>query len=252
LALLQALLSYNNPMKLSLNKLKLKQDIDRFEVLHWGVFFFLLLGGLYQTLSSGAWFYFLFQVVFFSLYFFFLRKLLRGLYYSFWTFTGFLSLFLIFKIFTSSFWEFSFFSFLTSLALLFTEAYLLWTPIFYPVVSWWEYDFRYRDDLKVKVTIDGETVDGRLTDLRRGAGCVAVFKEVKIGKEVLIEPFESFQEVSFKAEVMSKRQYSLGRPHNYGVKFEVENDEALFNQFCMFWKNERRAKLLKKFKNEEG
>jgi hypothetical protein len=239
-------------MKLSLNKLKLKQDIDRFEVLHWGVFFFLLLGALYQCVSHGGWFLFLIQVCFFTFFFFFLRKLLRDLYYSFWTFTGLLAIFLVFKIVRVDFWEFSFFSYLTSLSLLATEAYLLWTPIFYPMISWWEYDFRYRDDLRVKVTIDDETFDGRLTDLRRQAGCVAIFKEIEIGKEILIEPFDSFQEVSFTAEVMSKRQYSLGRPYNYGVKFDIEQNEALFNQFCLFWKNERQDKLLKKFKNEES
>ncbi len=237
-------------MKLSLNKLKLRQEIDRFEALHWGVFFFLLLGGLYQSISHGGWLTFLIQATFLLFFFFFLRKLLRGLYYSYWTFTGFLGVFIIVQISQASFWEFSFFSYLTSLALLVSEAYLLWSPIFYPIVSWWEYDFRYRDDLKVRVSVDDITFDGRLTDLRRDAGCVAIFKELEIGKEIIIEPLHTFKEVSFKAEIMSKRQYSLGRPHNYGVKFQTENNKALFDKFCIFWKKERKEKLSKKFKNE--
>ena len=233
-------------MKLSLNKLKLKQDIDRFEVLHWGVFFFLLLGALYQCVSHGGWFLFLIQVCFFTFFFFFLRKLLRDLYYSFWTFTGLLAIFLVFKIVRVDFWEFSFFSYLTSLSLLATEAYLLWTPIFYPMISWWEYDFRYRNDLKVKAIVDAQEIEGRLTDLRKGAGCISLFKELKVGEYVHIELEDG---KSFKVEIMSKRYYSLGRPLSYGVRFELveESEKQEFRLFSKFWRNSRKQKRKEKF-----
>jgi ribosomal protein S1 len=65
--------------------------------------------------------------------------------------------------------------------------YFLSSPIYYPRVSWWEYDFRYRDDLKIEVKSFEDVIDARLTDLRRQAGCVAIFEELKIGQEIKVQ-----------------------------------------------------------------
>lgn len=239
-------------VKLDINKLKLKQEIDRTEVLHWGVFFFLLLGFYYEATRDSAWFSFLGAIIVSSSFFYLLHRLLKRLYYSFWTFVGLLTLFLLLKIFSQPFFSMSFVAYGTSLILLGLLSYSLWTPIFYPIVSWWEYDFRYRDDLKIKVDNQGEKSDGRLTDLRRGAGCVASFKDFKLGDTFIIEPFDDIQDMRFKVEVMSKRKYSVGRPFNYGVRFLLEehSSQSLFTNFVKFWKNERKIKLKKKFKNE--
>lgn len=239
-------------MKLIINKLKLKQEIDRTEVLHWGIFFFLILGFFYEAARESTWFSLVWAVVFSSGYFFLIFRLLKRLYYSFWTFVGILAMFLVFKLFGQPIFSMSFVAYGTSMALLGILAYSLWTPIFYPVVSWWEYDFRYRDDLKIKVEKDDEKSDGRLTDLRRQAGCVASFKDFNLGEILTIEPFDDLKTMRFKVEVMSKRKYSVGRPFNYGVRFILDNnsDTSLFYSFVKFWKSERKLKLKKKFKNE--
>lgn len=243
---------YNDGVKLDINKLKLKQEIDRTEVLHWGVFFFLLLGFFYEASRNSEWFSFIGATLFSSFFFYVLHRLFKRLYYSFWTFAGITALFLLIKIFSQPFFSMSFVAYATSLLLLGLLSYSLWTPIFYPIVSWWEYDFRYRDDLKIKVIYDEDKSDGRLTDLRRGAGCVASFKDFKLGDTFVIEPFDDLKDMKFKVEVMSKRKYSIGRPFNYGVKFLLEDSSAqsLFTNFVKFWKNERKIKLKKKFKNE--
>jgi len=240
-------------MKLSLNYLKLKQEIDRHEVLTWGIFFFLFLGFFYEAMESGAWFTLILNVAFFTIYLTFLKKLLKRLFYSFWTFLGLLGFFIILKAFDQSLFSLSFFSFIASGFLVGLQAYSLWTPIFYPVVSWWEYDFRYRDDLKITVKKDEVSLEGRLTDLRRQAGCVALFKELALGEIITIEPFGELTNMQFKAEIMSRRKYSFGRPFNYGVKFILDenSDDAVFKSFVAFWKSERKLKQKKKFKSEE-
>jgi hypothetical protein len=239
-------------VKLLINRLKLKQEIDRTEVLHWGIFFFLVLGFFYEATRESAWLALVGALIVSSGYFYLLSRLLKRLYYSFWTFVGLLAVFLLFKVFGQPFFSMSFVAYLTSLILLGILSYSLWTPIFYPIVSWWEYDFRYRDDLKIKVEFKDEKSDGRLTDLRRQAGCVASFKDFKLGEVLTIEPFDELKTMRFKVEIMSKRKYSVGRPYNYGVRFllEKDGDTSLFQNFVKFWKNERKLKLKKKFKNE--
>ncbi len=239
-------------MKLLINRLKLKQEIDRTEVLHWGIFFFLVLGFFYEAARESTWLSLIGALFVSSGYFYLLFRLLKRLYYSFWTFVGILALFLVLKIFGQPFFSMSFVAYLTSLVLLGILSYSLWSPIFYPIVSWWEYDFRYRDDLKIKVEFEDEKSDGRLTDLRRQAGCVASFKDFKLGEVLTIEPFDELKAMRFKVEIMSKRKYSVGRPFNYGVRFllEKDGDTSLFHNFVKFWKNERKLKLKKKFKNE--
>jgi hypothetical protein len=241
-------------MKLDLNKLKLKQEIDRNEVLVWGSLIFAILGFFYEASRENTWFSFVFASGAVSVYFYFLSRLQRRLYYSFWSFFGILCFYLLYKVLTQPIFSMESVAFISSLILLGIMAYSLWSPIFYPIVSWWEYDFRYRDDLRVKVIANDEKSDGRLTDLRKGAGCIASFKTFKVGDEIEIEPFEDLDSVRFRVEIMSKRKYSLGRPFNYGVRFVLDggSDNHLFKNFVRFWKNERKLKMKKKFKNESA
>lgn len=243
---------YNNSVKLDLNKLKLKQEIDRNEVLVWGALIFVVLGFFYECSKDHRWFSFIFSSGAMAGFFFFLNRLQRRLYYSFWTFFLLLNLYLVYKVFSQDLFSMESAAFAASLALLSIMAYSLWSPIFYPIVSWWEYDFRYRDDLKIQVLFSEDRSEGRLTDLRKGAGCIASFKAFKVGDELEIEPFEDLDSVRFKVEIMSKRRYSLGRPYNYGVRFVLDegSDNHLYKNFVRFWKNERKLKIKKKFKNE--
>ena len=155
-------------------------------------------------------------------------------------------IFLLIKLLSVPLLSFSFVLYLLALLLLALESNELWTPIYYSIVSWWEYDFRYRDDDKVKVITDGEKLEARLTDLRKGAGCVVLFKEVKVGDFFHVELSE---ERVFKVEVMSKRYYSLGRPLSYGVRFHLTNDDekAKFRLYTSMWRKRRKIKRKAKF-----
>ncbi len=79
--------------------------------------------------------------------------------------------------------------FCMSAVLLGIEMYKLYGPIYYPLVNWWEYDFRFRSDVKVLVSLpDQAMVEGRLTDLRRKAGCVVLFDEMHVGDTLALRP----------------------------------------------------------------
>lgn len=135
----------------------------------------------------------------------------------------------------------------------------MWTlhdPIYYPIVSWWEYDFRYRDDVKVSVgTLVKEereksnVMEGRITDIRRKAACLALFEELEIGEEVEVVTKEHEVPSTFKLKIMSKRETSIGRPFHYGARFILSNDSerSEYERFLDFWKNERRDKIKQKF-----
>jgi hypothetical protein len=147
--------------------------------------------------------------------------------------------------------------YLTGLSLLGVEVYILSSPIYYPRVMWWEYDFRYRTDLKVDIFSEAtEKSESRITDLRRNAGCIASFEEIKPGTIIKVESPRYFKGI-LEVEIISKRIYSLGRPFSYGVKFCLNNPEEVsaYNDLLNFWKNEsierRQRKFTPKITNEK-
>ena len=127
--------------------------------------------------------------------------------------------------------------------------YILSSPIYYPRVSWWEYDFRYRDDLRIKVKSNESEFDARLTDLRRYAGCVALFEEVKMGDEIMVTAKVEDISVNLRGQVMSKRRDLIGRPLIYGVKFKFDSrsNRKRYLELVRLWKIEKNSKRKLKF-----
>ncbi|MGZ3807061.1 MAG: hypothetical protein ACXVCE_03175, partial [Bacteriovorax sp.] len=116
---------------------------------------------------------------------------------------------------------------------------------------WWEYDFRYRDDLKITVKAHETEYDARLTDLRRYAGCVALFEELKLGDEIVINAKVEDVSVSLRGNVMSKRKDLIGRPLIYGVqlKFDSRGNKKRYIELVRLWKREKNNKRKLKFSN---
>jgi hypothetical protein len=107
------------------------------------------------------------------------------------------------------------------------EMIILFSPIYFPIVSWWNYDFRFRHDLKIQVrNVESVEKIARLSDLRRGAGCVSSFEDYAIGSDITLVVKLAGREFELEAEIFSRRQYSLGRPFIYGVKVNLETDIA--------------------------
>ena len=190
--------------------------------------------------------------VFYNLY----NKTLKMLYYSYWTFSFFALLNILNCLFEYYFFtngENLFFLHLIALIIFCTQCYLLLSPVFYPQVRWWEYDFRYRGDLKVAIKHKNQVYPGRLTDLRRGAGCVIAFDHINIGEKVSFEIISLAKKLNLEAEIFSKREYTPGRGLHYGVKFRFPSfdDKKRFDQFSKYWKLYRGAKIRAKFQQLE-
>jgi hypothetical protein len=127
--------------------------------------------------------------------------------------------------------------------------YILSSPIYYPRVSWWEYDFRYRDDLRIKVKSGESEYEARLTDLRRYAGCVGLFEELKLGDEIIVNAKIDDVTMILRGQVMSKRRYLIGRPVIYGVMFKFDSrvNKKRYIQLVQMWKKEKNNKRKLKF-----
>lgn len=186
-------------------------------------------------------------------YYQFYLQTVKNIYYTFWTFSFLLIIYLLINLYTSVFvYSAPSLFYIHALALMFVmvEIYILSSPIYYPIVNWWEYDFRFRYDLKVRIRIPEEDwTEVRLTDLRRGAGCVASFDEYEEGAVLEIATEMEGELTEFKIEVMSKRQYSVGRPFHYGVKFflPTKENKKKFSKFQNFWRKRKKEKTLLKF-----
>lgn len=179
-------------------------------------------------------------------------KTIKHRYYTYWTFSLLLISYLLFKsyeqYFTLQHTHIGALYFLSSIVLV-IKMYLLSSPIYYPQVSWWEYDFRYRDDLKITIKSQDNEYKARLTDLRRHAGCVAVFEELKLGEEIIVNAALDEDNVLLRGIVMSKRRDVIGRPLIYGVqfKFDSKSNKKRYQSLERLWKNLKNNKKKMKF-----
>lgn len=133
--------------------------------------------------------------------------------------------------------------------LLVIAAWQISTPLYYPMVQWWEYDFRFRPDIRVTAKDSNGDFPARLTDLRRGAGCVVMFHAVPVGGTFSIHTDVLSQRFGLKAEVVSRKEPILGRAYTYGVRFDVEDLEQrqrlklITNYWCESKKMKKRSKV---------
>lgn len=199
-------------------------------------------------------------IVFLLIVFRFYLKTVKRQLYSFWTFALFIGAYCSYKcVHTLFFAEYSFFAlfyFLAGLTLAF-ECYFFSSPIFFPRVRWWEYDFRYRADLPISVISQGVPLKGRLADLRRGSGCIVLFEEISLGNEVFVDlqnemdgPGENRR---LRAQLISKREFTPGRGFNYGVRFifGTLDEKKKFKTLTKIWKKYNRKKFKSRFKNQK-
>jgi len=248
-------------MKISFASLNIKEDLDRLKIIHWAHFYIVfcaLLAEIYHgILSVGSG---IIELSLLTLLYRFYFKTAKELYYSFWTFSVFLGIYLLIGI-VKGIWFYPspifFYLYLLAIIFLSIEVYILFSPIYYPIISWWEYDFRYRDELKIItkyfVGKEGEkSAEGRLTDLRRHAGCVVLLKKLPIGEVITIEYENIAVKYSFTAKVISCREPLVGRGFVYGVKFYFKDEMAQeeFDNFVYLWKVDNKMRKRKKYLQE--
>ena len=241
-------------MKINLNNPDQKREIDRIKILHWGHFSFVVFASILQIFEefSGLWAIVKLGLLVFLYRLYFLT--FKNFYYSFWMFSLLLVIYLFFGI-TQSLWSgqiASTYCYLLAGVLLGMEIFILNSPIYYPKVNWWEYDFRFRHDLKVEVISKSKKMKGRLIDLRGDTGCIVLFDDIEIGSFLfLTRGGDSSKKETLNIEVISRREEMVGRGGHYGVLFHFNSHEEklLFDKLKKEWKREKYSKKRLKFKH---
>jgi hypothetical protein len=139
--------------------------------------------------------------------------------------------------------------FCISLIFLMISCYIISSPLYYPRVHWWEYDFRFRADIRCFVEIDDQQYRGRLSDLRRGAACLELFQNIHVGHPIQINLEILNQNFTLFAEVRSRRETIVGRSIIYGLKFvnsDLEQRQRL-RLLTNYWNESKKIKIRNKF-----
>ena len=235
-------------MKVAIDHTALQGTLQRIHGLLYGFALFLALGLLGELFSQGMRLGLLFWGIVLSLSFKSLRQVLLNFQYSFWSFALGFAIYLVFSMLGAE-------SSLVTNCYLLALALLAWlcatvsSPLFYPRITWWEYDFRFRGELKINAHLSNQCIVGRLTDLRREAGCVVLFEKLSSGTEFNIDYKHGEETNTYLVKVMSQRSSTMGRGYTYGVKFlfSANADRNNFQRLCHLWKTIKRAKRRAKF-----
>jgi hypothetical protein len=139
--------------------------------------------------------------------------------------------------------------FLLSFGFLIIACYIISSPLYYPRFHWWEYDFRFRADIRCWIDAGGEQYRGRLSDLRRGAACLELFKSLPVGYPIQINVQILNQSFTLFAEIRSRREPIIGRSIIYGIKFlnpDLEQRQRL-KFLTNYWNESKKIKIRNKF-----
>jgi len=201
-----------------------------------------------SVLNLSFFFQFLILVVAYNFYF----NAFKNLYYSFWNMSLLFGIYYMISM-TRNFLvighPFIGVLYFLSLCLLAISSYVISSPLYYPRFHWWEYDFRFRADIRCMVEVNGGQYRGRLSDLRRGAACLELFQPMNVGQSIQIHLDILGQNFTLFAEVRSRREPIIGRSIVYGVKFvrgDLEHKQRL-KLLTNHWKESKKIKIRNKF-----
>ena len=237
-------------MSMTIDRSALRHTMERINYLFYGFGAFVVLGLLGELFSGnlGLSFFFWGTIIALSLKSF--RQVLLNFQYSFWSFAFVFSLYILLAIVETDN-RVVFNSYLIAFILLVVLCLIVSSPLFYPRITWWEYDFRFRGELKIRVHKKNLETLGRLTDLRRGAGCIVLFEKLELGTEFFIDYKNGDEINSYLVKIISHRSSTQGRGYTYGVKFvfSQQADRDRFRVFSNLWKVRKKAKRQAKFQN---
>lgn len=239
---------------LRLPRYNLQNSYDKVKFLTLLQFAFVLMAFIAEAISTKSilYFSFFFQFAILLAIFNFYFKALSHLYYSFWNISFILFIYyLVSMIRNLTISEHVMIGFLycLSLACLIMACYIISSPLYYPRVNWWEYDFRFRADIRCWADIDGQQYRGRLSDLRRGAACLELFHHMPVNQPLQIHVEVMNQNFTLFAEVRSKREPILGRSIIYGIKFvnhDLEQKQRM-KLLTNYWRENKKIKIRNKF-----
>jgi len=239
-------------------KFNLQNSYDKVKFLTLLQFIFVLVGFVAEALvtQSVLNFSFIFQLILLFATYNFYYNALSNLFYSYWNISLVLAIYYLVSL-TRNFLVVGHpmigVIFFFSLIFLFIACYIISSPLYYPRVHWWEYDFRFRADIRCVVEVDGQQFRGRLSDLRRGAACLELFNHTHVGQPIQINLEILNQNFTLFAEVRSKREPIIGRSIIYGIKF-VNNDleqKQRLRLLTNYWHESKKIKIRNKFASQK-
>lgn len=195
------------------------------------------------------WIVSIFSIFYFRIYY----ESLKEMIYSFWGLSIPFHLYLLYSLGFAILYEdvgLAGYIYLSLVVIHWIIFYIMLSPVYYPRIQWWEYDFRFRTDLKGIINQGNQPYECRLTDLRRGAGSVAVFSNLKLGEKAIFN-CESFgSKYEFEIVTASMAVNVPGRGMSYGFRFILPNKEIKrkYNQFIRNWRLHVKKKELDRFK----
>lgn len=172
--------------------------------------------------------------------------------YSFWGISLILGLYLLKVVLKYTFIDYQIFilylSFLASLILI-INCYIMSSPLYFPRVQWWEYDFRYRGDLKSYIKLSDKVIESRVTDLRRDAACVESFDRIDLDTSIELEVEHDGDVYVTPAKVKTSKETIKGRPIRYGIVFDLKNEKVRsdFSKLKKLWNRNKKVKIRRKF-----
>ena len=172
--------------------------------------------------------------------------------YAYWGISGLIGCYLLRHILHFTFIEYDIFIlYLGFLGAIFLSinCFVMSSPLYYPRVQWWEYDFRYRGDLKAIIKKGAEQYEARVIDLRRGCVSLETFEYIDLGTEVESEVQYGSKIYSMTGTLKTLRQLVPGRPYRYGVnlKFDEDTDRKTYMELKKIWSLNKKVKLRRKF-----
>ena len=172
--------------------------------------------------------------------------------YGFWGFSALIGGYVIHKLIYFTFNDpqilIIYFSILAGIFLL-LNAYIMSSPLYYPRVPWWEYDFRYRAELKGEGYFSGNNFPLRLSDLRRNCASITVFETLPLGSKLAFDIIFNDKTYNLRGTVKTLREVIPGRPIIYGVVLEEKTDESKkeLSELKKLWRKKKSANLRQKF-----
>ena len=235
-------------------KLNLQNSYDKVKFLTILQFVFVLIAFISEATvtQSVLNFSFIFQLILLLVSYNFYYNALSNLFYSYWNMSLIFGIYYLVSL-TRNFLVIGHpmigVLFLLSFIFLISACYIISSPLYYPRFHWWEYDFRFRADIRCWVEFDGKQYRGRLSDLRRGAACLELFQNINAGHPIQLNVEILNQNFTLLAEVRSKREPIIGRSIIYGLKFinsDLEQKQRL-KFLSNYWNESKKIKIRNKF-----
>ena len=78
---------------------------------------------------------------------------------------------------------------------------------------------------------------------------MALFDDLKLGEEIIVNAKLEEESVTLRGQVMSKRRELIGRPLIYGIqfKFDSRRNKKRYRMLKKMWKSEKNTKRKSKF-----